>query len=84
MNKKLLTILSLLLIVTLLAACGGAETAPEPVNDPNYSSILEEDEEDPYDRSYGFPTEDPEDTADEAAEPEAEDAAGAASGEDAE
>ena len=60
------------------------ETVPEPVNDPNYTSILEEDEEDPYDRSYGFPTEDPEDTADEAAEPEAEDAAGAASGEDAE
>ena len=30
MNKKLLTILSVLLAVTLLAACSGAETAPEP------------------------------------------------------
>ncbi len=29
MNKKLLTILSILLVVTLLAACGGTETAPE-------------------------------------------------------
>ncbi len=30
MNKKLFTILSILLVVTLLAACGGAGTAPEP------------------------------------------------------
>ena len=30
MNKKLLTILSIFLVVTLLAACGGADPAPEP------------------------------------------------------
>ena len=30
MNKKLLTILSILLVMTLLAACGGAQTSPEP------------------------------------------------------
>ena len=47
------------------------ESVPEPALDPNYTSILEDDEdgEDPYDRSYGFTTEDPEETDDEAAEP---------------
>ena len=33
---------------------------PETVSDPNYSSILADDDdgEDPYDRSYGLQTED--------------------------
>ena len=36
----------------------------EPVSDPNYTSILEEDDEnDPYDRSYGLQTEEPEEDA---------------------
>ena len=45
---------------------------PETVSDPNYSSILADDDdgEDPYDRSYGLQTEDTEDdsSADEPAE----------------
>ena len=41
-----------------------AQSEPEEYKDPNYQSILEDDDEeegDPYDRSYGFRTEDGED-----------------------
>ena len=45
---------------------------PETVSDPNYNSILADDDdgEDPYDRSYGLQTEETEDdsSADEPAE----------------
>ena len=39
------------------------EQEPEEITDPNYSSILEDDAEDgdPYDRSYGFSSEDEDD-----------------------
>lgn len=48
------------------AADSAAEAQTEIPSDPNYNSILADDDEDadPYDRSYGFDTESPEQTDD--------------------
>ena len=53
------------------AAENAAENTAEPesVNDPNYSGILEDDDEDdPYDRSYGIQTDDDAESLQETAE----------------
>ncbi|MBR3446728.1 MAG: leucine-rich repeat domain-containing protein [Oscillospiraceae bacterium] len=49
-------------------------SAPEKISDPNYTSILDEDDGDPYDRSYGFSAEDDaeDDTEDDAEDTGAE------------
>ncbi len=41
------------------SAAGADRTdAPEEFRDPNYTGILDEDDGDPYDRSYGFSADD--------------------------